>query len=184
MRSRTLSARLLTPLSLAVLLASGAAAPLAQASPAAPEAATQLVFDKNKSDQTSSRLLVKKGNRTLASYRAGSGYSTNACARQQGWLPNGNYSVLGHERHKNSIIKGYAIHISNHKCKNGTLRSGLFIHSEMTPGGGQGGSESSRWDGVQDYKSLGCIKLRPADIKALFTLLDRNGWPGSLKVHG
>jgi hypothetical protein len=33
-----------------------------------------------------------------------------------------------------------------------------------------------------DYLSRGCIKMHPEEIKKLFRLLDRIGWPKSLKV--
>ena len=148
----------------------------------APMVGTELVFQKNHGDQTNSRLLVRGAGGVLASYRAGSGYVKDECARQRGWLPNGGYSVLSHVRNKNSVIKGYAIHVSNRRCHNGTSRTELFIHSEMLPNGGQGGSESTRWDGVRDYRSLGCIKLHPNDIKRLFEVLDKYGWPRGLHV--
>jgi hypothetical protein len=37
----------------------------------------------------------------------------------------------------------------------------------MLPSGRAGSSEPYRWDGDSDYKSNGCIKLKPSDIRAL-----------------
>ena len=34
----------------------------------------------------------------------------------------------------------------------------------MTPSQGQGNTESSRWDGVNDYYSNGCIKISYRDM--------------------
>ncbi|WP_371660801.1 peptidoglycan-binding protein [Streptomyces sp. NBC_00280] len=145
--------------------------------------AVQLKFVKNPSDPTASSLSVIRGGQTVVTYRAGSGKgSKDACAKNQGWLPNGDYSVGGHTKTKDGVIKGYAIELSNKKCTNGTWRTELFIHSEMTRGGGQGIPEGQRWDGLGDYKSEGCIKLQPDDIRNLFERLERIGWPKSLQV--
>ncbi|MFE7545200.1 hypothetical protein [Streptomyces platensis] len=43
---------------------------------------------------------------------------------------------------------------------------------------------AGRWDGSGDYRSLGCIKLKPADIDHLFTKAGQAGWPTKLKVVG
>ncbi|MEU2135236.1 hypothetical protein [Streptomyces sp. NPDC018352] len=40
-----------------------------------------------------------------------------------------------------------------------------------------------RWDGDIDYKSWGCIKITPTDIKDLFTRLDQAGWPKNLTLQ-
>ncbi|MFD7439297.1 hypothetical protein [Streptomyces sp. NPDC059861] len=58
----------------------------------------------------------------------------------------------------------------------------MFIHSEMNRDGSRGRSESRRWDGSGDYRSNGCVKLNPDDIKKMFRLLDRIGWPTHLRV--
>lgn len=58
----------------------------------------------------------------------------------------------------------------------------LFIHSEMTSSGGQASNERTRWVGVGDCMSAGCIKLSPGDIKSLFATLEKNGWPKPLTV--
>ncbi|MFJ8111311.1 peptidoglycan-binding protein [Streptomyces sp. NPDC096132] len=144
-----------------------------------------LKFDKNPADQTSSKLYVLRGSTVVASYRAGSGTTKNECTRNKGWLPNGSYTIGMHSRTYNgSLIKGYVIRLADKKCSNGTSRTELFIHSEMTRNGGQGSIERERWTDRNpvDFYSNGCIKLRPADIKALFGVLDQVGWPKTLKV--
>ncbi|MEU6376714.1 L,D-transpeptidase [Streptomyces sp. NPDC046909] len=161
----------------------------AQAAPAGDTQAAAvsyyLKFDKG--TNTNSKLyLIKKSGSTetkLASYRAGSGVITNPCATGQGWLPNGTYTIKAyHTKYNGSLIKGYAFQLSDKKCSNGTKRTELFIHSEMTKNGGQGTTEPTRWDGNSDYKSAGCIKLKPADIKSLYTKAKNVGFPTSLKV--
>ncbi|MFF3378470.1 peptidoglycan-binding protein [Streptomyces sp. NPDC002680] len=144
-----------------------------------------LKFDKNQSDPKASSLSVIRGGQVVITYRAGSGNGVNnknECVRNQGWLPNGDYTVGMHTKSKDGVIKGYAIQLSDKKCTNGTLRSALFIHSEMTRNGGQGTLEPQRWDEPRDFGSNGCIKLRPADIMSLFKKLDEIGWPKSLQV--
>ncbi|MEU9851350.1 L,D-transpeptidase family protein [Streptomyces sp. NPDC047985] len=170
-------------------LAMTAPAALAQAEtgrPAARAAATTLVFDKNPADPSNSTLAVYKGAKRQALYRAGSGNgSTDECALNKGWLPNGTYSLGAHTRTYNgSLIKGYAVALSNKKCAKGTSRTALFIHSEMNRNGSQGSSEARKWTdrNPNDFLSNGCIKLRPAQISAMFDLLDRIGWPRTLKV--
>ncbi|MEU3964604.1 L,D-transpeptidase [Streptomyces buecherae] len=134
-----------------------------------------LVFDKNSTNQTNSKLTLYRyhpqSERTvkLDSWRAGSGYTKNSCTRGAGWLPNGTYKIPWRDKDYNgSKIKGYVVRLADKKCSNGTKRDDLFIHSEMTRAGGQGSAEPWRWDGNSDFKSNGCIKLRPADIKDLF----------------
>lgn len=100
------------------------------------------------------------------SWRAGSGNgSKNPCLIGQGWLPNGWYGgtfISGF----NGDINGIVWHLDNKTCHNGTLRSALFIHSEMTPSGGQNCAvEPECWNGNGDYLSAGCVKVRPGHIK-------------------
>ncbi|MEU7089990.1 invasion associated locus B family protein [Streptomyces achromogenes] len=154
------------------------------------------LFDKNQSDPTKSKLSYMKSvpgqDKVIKSYRAGSGNgSKDECAPMRGWLPNGSYKVLGHEKHKaggKKGINGYAIHVQDKYCKDGrTKRTELFIHSEMKPDGEQGaklpGQDNPyRWDGVRDYYSYACIKLTPNHIRDLFRTADRYGWPKQLKV--
>ncbi|MFI6701723.1 L,D-transpeptidase [Streptomyces sp. NPDC050509] len=138
-----------------------------------------------KRSTTNSTLSIVRNGKAVADFRAGSGTSTSDCVRNEGWLPNGTYTIKGHYTSYNGrLIKGYAIDIGSKKCHNGTPRTELFIHSEMTRSGGQGSTESRRWDGTNDYKSNGCIKMHPEDIKKLFRNLKRNGWPTTLQVIG
>ncbi|MFE0349509.1 hypothetical protein [Streptomyces griseoluteus] len=157
-------------------LALGAASAPAHAEPYG--YTTRLTFDKNPSDPTNSRLhwrvyRVYDSGRQVSvvnvSWRAGSGIGVkDDCASNKGWLPNGDYDVTLYPSYNGSVIKGVAFRLSNKKCSRGTTtRTDLFIHSEMTRSGGQNSRvESQRWDGNGDYKSNGCIKLKPADIKS------------------
>ncbi|MFJ1610732.1 peptidoglycan-binding protein [Streptomyces sp. NPDC088253] len=151
--------------------------------------AVSLKFDKNPNDVTSARLYVMRGNRVVASYRAGSGVNKKVCTTGEGWLPNATYTLGLHSRTYNGrLIKGYAIRLADKRCNNngttGRRRTELFIHSEMTRTGGQGSGEHQKWTerNPNDFYSNGCIKLRPNDIKSMFRLLDQIGWPKSLKV--
>ncbi|MGX8910237.1 L,D-transpeptidase [Streptomyces netropsis] len=146
-----------------------------------------LKFDKNPRNPSSSKLSVIKGNTVRADFRAGSGITENECTTDRGWLPNGTYTVGQHYKTYNGdLIKGYAIRLSDKRCNNGTgrLRTDLFIHSEMNRDGSQGSSEARKWTdkNPNDFLSNGCIKMRPEEIKKLFRLLDRIGWPKTLKV--
>ncbi|MFI8187165.1 peptidoglycan-binding protein [Actinacidiphila glaucinigra] len=142
-----------------------------------------LQFSKNPSTPIDSVLSIVRNGTVVKKYQAGAGITTNTCASQKGWLPDGTYQIKGHQKNRNSTIKGYAIQLSDKRCSpGGTLRNALFIHSEMTKNGGRGSTEATRWDGSGDYKSLGCIKLAPNDIKDLFARLDRSGWPKTLRV--
>ncbi|MDV9197039.1 L,D-transpeptidase [Streptomyces sp. Wh19] len=170
--------------------AAPAAAPAGGRPAAAGAVVTTLKFVRNSADPQNSRLLVVRNNKTQAVFRAGSGLGRNhakgrdECASAKGWLPAGTYTVGARQtRYNGNLIKGYAIPLSNKTCKNGrTTRTELFIHSEMTRAGGQGSTESRRWDGVGDYKSAGCIKLAPEDIKKLFRNLGRGAAPKHLVV--
>ncbi|WP_426405104.1 hypothetical protein ACN9M0_37470 [Streptomyces sp. R-07] len=169
-------------------LAPGAAAqgPAPVPTPTGP---TTLVFDKNPEDPTDSRLLVYKGrtDKPWAVYRAGSGLGfTDDCKRAKGWLPNGNWKIrLKSTTYNGNLVKGYAVYLQDMKCSKGTLtRTEMLIHSEMNRDGSQGSTEARRWDGARDYKSNGCVKLSPDDIKKMFRLFNRDGfgWPTHLRV--
>jgi hypothetical protein len=60
------------------------------------------------------------------------------------------------------------------------VRHNLFLHSEQTAGNGQcrdrRGDQPCRWEfpRVNDYKSLGCIKMSPGDIAQLTALFHRH----------
>lgn len=104
-----------------------------------------------------------------ARYRAGSGDGTkDSCRTAHGWLPNGWYGGTFRTGF-DGIINGIVWQLDNKKCKrNGTMRTELFIHSEMTPGAGQNcGYEPECWNGSRDYYSAGCIKIRPSHTKKL-----------------
>nr|WSX47784.1 L,D-transpeptidase [Streptomyces sp. NBC_00974] len=144
-----------------------------------------LKFTKNWDHPDRSTLSLVHNGIPVKSYRAGSGVGvTDECRSEKGWLPSGTYQVKGHQTNRNSDIKGYAIQLSDKACRpKGVNRDGLFIHSEMTKNGGQGSTEPTRWDGDGDYKSLGCIKLKPADIKDLFSRLNQAHWPKNLTLQ-
>ncbi|GAA3226039.1 L,D-transpeptidase [Streptomyces sp. XM83C] len=153
---------------------------------AAVAAPTTLVFDKNPKNPTASTLSVYKGGKLQARYRAGSGTgNTNPCAIGKGWMPNGNWKIKSRStRYDGRLIKGYAVYLEDMKCSpsSSKKRTEMFIHSEMNRDGSQGRTEARRWDGPSDYKSNGCVKLHPNDIKKMFRLLDRIGWPSHLRV--
>jgi hypothetical protein len=195
--------------------AQAGSAAAAQSAPAAASLASgstgtyYLLFNKNQSNPTQSKLYLMKDvpgtDKKIESWQAGSGNgSKDECASMRGWLPNGPYRILGHETRKNggrSGINGYAIHLQNKVCKpkpkpkpgkRKTLRTELFIHSEMKPNGKQGPKlydknhkrkdSPYRWDGPSDYYSLGCIKLKHTDIQDLFRKANHYGWPKQLRV--
>ncbi|MEU0881228.1 hypothetical protein ABZ345_21680 [Lentzea sp. NPDC005914] len=122
----------------------------------------------------------------MRSYASGSGVKRDACKTNVGWLPNGDYRVKGTFKHYDGKIKGNAIWVEDKHCKSGgrgTLRTELFIHSEMTKNGGQDCTpESTCWNGDTDFKSNGCVKLRPNDIKDAFSLFRSFGNPKMLYV--
>ncbi|WP_426404954.1 L,D-transpeptidase [Streptomyces sp. R-07] len=178
----------------------GAAAAPAVANAAAGKTSQYyFLFDKNWSDPTKSRLYYMKSrpgkDQKIGDFRAGSGNgSTRECAKNAGWLPTGTYNVGIQTKRKAGGpkgINGYAIPLSNKWCKpqgkeRKVVRDALFIHSEMLSNGKQDrqtkGDNPYRWDGPGDYYSLGCTKLSPKDIQALFRLADKHGWPKQLKV--
>jgi hypothetical protein len=106
-----------------------------------------------------------------ASWRAGSGSTTNECRRAEGWLPAGWYSQWGHwNDYEGSAIKGRVWWVQDKYCADGvTKRVELFIHSEETASNGQQCTSAYDdrfcWERVADYYSLGCIKLaRPSPV--------------------
>ncbi|MFK0258516.1 L,D-transpeptidase family protein [Streptomyces sp. NPDC090445] len=149
-----------------------------------------LKFTKNWDDPDRSTLSLVRDGAVVRTYRAGSGLgSTDECASNRGWLPNGTYQVRGHQTNRGGDIKGYAIQLSDKVChpKHGrraaVKRDSLFIHSEMTRNGSQGSTEPTRWNGDADYTSPGSIKLRPEHIKDLFSRLEKAHWPKNLTLH-
>ncbi|MCX4987031.1 peptidoglycan-binding protein [Streptomyces sp. NBC_00572] len=154
-----------------------------------------LQFSKNLKHPTYSKLSLVRDGKVLKSWRAGSGMgSKDECASGKGWLPSGAYRVQGHFTNRDGdAIDGYAIQLPDKACKpkagrKPVTRTQLFIHSEMNRYGGQGKDnpnrdDSDRWEGPNDYRSLGCIKLTPTDIKDLFKRLDQARWPKNLTLY-
>ena len=68
------------------------------------------------------------------SWRAGSGFggprTTDECVRDQGWLPDGRYSFVQYDDYRGNLIKGRAFYLGDKRCRNGTQRTDLFIHTE------------------------------------------------------
>ncbi|QFZ78360.1 L,D-transpeptidase family protein [Streptomyces fagopyri] len=157
---------------------------------------TTLKFIRNRNNPRHSLLQVVRYGRVAVQFRAGSGAGLgerkdagrNECASGKGWLPKGTYTVgTPDTRYNGDLIKGYAIPLSDKACTNGTKRTQLFIHSEMTRAGGQapavpGKDVRQRWDHDYDYESAGCIKLTPGNIKKLFRNLARFPLPTKLTV--
>ena len=123
---------------------------------------------------------VSEGERTTVvhkSWRAGSGYfrdSTNACRKNRGWLPNGSYRPQLFRDYHGSLIKGRAIYLGQKRCANGTMRTDLFIHTEQGAGSTQcpdrKGDQLCRWEypKFNEYRSHGCVKLSPGDMRELY----------------
>ncbi|MEU0846313.1 hypothetical protein ABZ370_43740 [Streptomyces sp. NPDC005962] len=153
---------------------------------------TYLQFTKRSSPQNSrlSLVLVPASSpghpRTLGSWRAGSGNgSKDTCASNAGWLPNGTYKIQRFDNHHDGGLRGIngiSWYVGDHECHSGHPRTELFIHSEMLPSGRAGSSEPYRWDGNSDYKSNGCIKLKPSDIRKLRSLYT-SGSPKPTKLY-
>lgn len=111
------------------------------------------------------------------SWRAGSGLpggsATNSCVKNHGWLPSGRYTLRQYDDYAGNLIHGRAFRLSDKRCADGTLREQLFIHTEASAGNGQcadgPGDQICRWEypRINDYTSHGCIKMAPADIRAL-----------------
>ncbi|MFJ5712296.1 hypothetical protein [Streptomyces sp. NPDC093105] len=186
----------LVPAAAGAQASAAAAQPAAVVSTAkAPAAAaarsyTYLQFKKNKKDPSNSRLSLihvrqispdKTRSYVLDSWRAGSGLGDaknakrkvgqNPCQTNVGWLPSGDYKIEYFKNNFAGTINGIVWKLQDKRCKangkKGTKRDALFIHSEMKSNGRQGSSERTRWDGNGDYKSAGCIKLKPSDIREL-----------------
>lgn len=117
------------------------------------------------------------------SWRAGSGLGGRAgrdgCARNRGWLPNGVYGAMQHDNYWGRVIKGRVFYLGQHTCRNGTVRQQLFIHTETGPGNLQcadlPGDQACRWEtpAWNDYRSYGCIKMSPHDLRELVNAYHR-----------
>ena len=112
-----------------------------------------------------------------ASWRAGSGSSTDACWKGHGWLPNGRYDLWGHwDSYGGSAVKGRVWSLSDRPCANGTWRTELMIHTEETEWHGQA-CEPFCWEGWWDYYSAGCIKVAyPHDVGVVNSRYHAYGW--------
>ncbi len=149
-----------------------------------------IVFDKNWKNPFKSVLTFRawaktgpKGQRKWeliekASWRAGAGVGGAAgrdeCHRGQGWLPTGTYSFVQHNRRRAPLVNGRVFELEPKACaRNGTVRQLLFIHSEQTTANTQcknmPGDDLCRWEVpvYNDYRSYGCIKMSPTDLKNL-----------------
>ena len=157
--------------------------------PAASAAETRryavITFHKNYRDAHRSTLTwqvfeVTDGRRTTVvrkEWRAGAGYfrdSTDACAKNRGWLPSGGYRPTLFRDYSGNLIRGRAIYLGQKRCGNGTMRTDLFIHTEQAAGSRQcadrAGDQVCRWEyaKINDYRSYGCIKLAPGDLRELY----------------
>jgi hypothetical protein len=111
------------------------------------------------------------------SWRAGAGFggphTTDECARDLGWLPDGHYSFVQYDDYHGNLIRGRAFYLGAKRCANGTMRTDLFIHTETGTGNrpcaDRPGDQVCRWEypRVNDYRSHGCVKMAPADLLAL-----------------
>jgi lipoprotein-anchoring transpeptidase ErfK/SrfK len=162
-----------------------------------------ITFHKNykntfRSELTWQVFRVTDGKRTtLVSrhWRAGSGFyrtSTNSCRKNRGWLPDGTYRPRLYADYHGNLIKGRAIYLGRKACPNGTMRTDLFIHTEQGAHNSQcpnrKGDQACRWEypQINDYRSLGCVKLSPHDLKELYDAWRRYfplGSPGNVSVR-
>jgi hypothetical protein len=149
-----------------------------------------IVLDKNWRNPYDSRIIFRAWAKTgprkgpkkwvlveQGSWRAGSGLSGAAgrdeCHRGKGWAPNGTYSFVQHNRRKAPLINGRVFELQPMRCRNGTERQLMFIHSEQNWDNTQcrntKGDDGCRWEvpRVNDYRSWGCIKMAPDDLKEL-----------------
>ena len=178
---------------LAVLAALAAIVASVLVATPAESAATQwrgvLTFDKNWGNQFNSKLIWRVYQRqaggtwklTLTkSWRAGSGLrgkvGRNSCATSKGWLPNGTYRMRQHNDYHGNVIKGRAFRLDDKACPSGKVRHQLFIHTEQgarnTQCRDRKGDQACRWEWPRfnDYRSFGCIKMSPGDLRELVQL--------------
>jgi hypothetical protein len=122
--------------------------------------------------------------------RAGSGNGgTNQCLYGN-WIPTGTYSASHSDNFNGGLIFGRVWQLSDHYCSsNGNWRTGLFVHSEETSGQGQtncgypNGDSPTCWEGVNDYYSLGCIKVARQPVTGGYSDLGRiDAWHHSMPV--
>ena len=142
-----------------------------------------------RSNDTSELTFTGPGLGAPMQLRAGSGTVTDECLINFGWLPRGAYDVSAHDTDLEGDIAGYAWELSEHQCYDGTFRTDLLIHSEMSAEGGQDPTwEPNVWtdDNPDDYTSFGCIKVSYTDVLALeesYERVDAAGYPAQLFVE-
>ena len=138
-------------------------------------------YDNPQNSMLSWRLYkITNGKRVLtdkAAWRTGAGMGgkrgTNSCINDVGWLPNGTYRLKHHANYRGNLIKGRAFQLDDKRCPNGNRRFALFIHTEQgannTQCADRRGDQICRWEfpRYNDYKSAGCIKLSPGDLRDL-----------------
>jgi hypothetical protein len=131
------------------------------------------VFQFKRISNTNSRLTIGQYDTatgkvySYVTFRAGSGISTDECWTSHGWLPTGLYNIVLHsDSYAGSKVRGRVWQLSDRRCQGGagTLRTELFIHSEETPSQGQSCGPAGTdypfcWEGDNDYRSEGCIKV-------------------------
>lgn len=178
-------------LAAALLLTVLASAPVAHATDGTTASRTapvraRIIFDKDARHPFASRVLWRARQRQPdgtwdlidhAGWRAGSGFggpdTTHECVKGRGWLPNGRYSFVQYDDYAGDLIKGRTFFLGSKRCRNGTLRTELFIHTETGAHNRQcanrPGDQICRWEWpkVNDYRSGGCIKMAPGDLLAL-----------------
>ena len=176
--------RLAVLAALAAIVASLLVAAPAESAP--PQWRGVLTFDKNWGNQFNSKLIWRVYKRqpggtwklTLTrSWRAGSGLpgkiGRDSCATSKGWLPNGTYAMRQHNDYRGNVIKGRAFRLDDKACPKGKVRHQLFLHTEQGAGSRQcanrKGDQACRWEWPQinDYKSYGCIKMAPDDLRQI-----------------
>ena len=120
--------------------------------------------------------------------RAGSGTISDECAINFGWIPRGAYDVSAHDTALEGDIAGFAWELTEHQCYDGTFRTDLLVHSEMSSDGGQDDTwEPNVWtdDEPDDYSSFGCIKVSYEDVLTLegaYETVEDAGYPAVLRV--
>ena len=89
--------------------------------------------------------------------------------------PNGRYRPTLHRDYGGSLIKGRAIYLGQKACRNGTVRTALFIHTEQGAGSRQCPNRPGDQavplgvpGAINDYRSYGCVKLSPGDMHELY----------------
>jgi hypothetical protein len=167
----------------AVLASTLVAAP---AESAGPRWRGVITFDKNWKNQFDSRISWRLFERQAdgawklvltKTWRAGSGLprkgGRNSCATSRGWLPNGTYRLRHYVDYHGNVIRGRAFRLDDKACSSGHVRHQLFIHTEQGAHNRQcrdrRGDQACRWEWprINDYKSLGCIKMAPGDLADL-----------------